>query len=312
MTDLVRILETVRPVAEEYGIAPADLKPCIAYLLDGNGGGAPLRKVAFTIAIELRRIGWAQSEVTKVLAKWATKVGCRQSAVASAVNSAFRKKPGGEWLYLPPGLKKGSTYSETIKPICDDVGCPANCAPFAHVHQGPRSENFGRFEKLGWARYLRQQRRAAAADYYRAVCRLEEDREVAPGAEMLVSYKQLAERAERDYSAAGENLDVLLSHGLLSKFTRGSGSGPHARDRVPSRVRRQVPIPPPPSAALTTGGAPRPPIGAGSPPTTGSPSPPHIGGRQDPSDPARHSKSWGGIPGTAGAFGRKPSKGRRR
>jgi hypothetical protein len=107
----------------------------------------------------------------------------------------------------------------------------------------PRGETFERFERLGWPLVLRKQRHAAAIDYYRAICYLERERGFAAGSMLLTSYRQLATLAGRDARHAGENLRVLYTRGLLTKFERGSGGGPSARDRQPSRLARAVPIP---------------------------------------------------------------------
>ena len=77
--DLVA-LEAVRRVAAEYGIPTGRLKPCIAYLLDGNLSAADRHKVAFTIAIELRGLGWSEERVAQALERWARKIDYRLSA----------------------------------------------------------------------------------------------------------------------------------------------------------------------------------------------------------------------------------------
>jgi hypothetical protein len=96
---------------------------------------------------------------------------------------------------------------------------------------------------------LRRRRRAAAVDVYRGLCLLETDRGFAAGAPLLLSYQLLAERTGRCHQHIGDNLCELYTCGLLTEFERGSGSGPHARDRRASKVRRKVPIPPPPADA---------------------------------------------------------------
>jgi hypothetical protein len=243
-----RALEAVRPVAAEYGIATGVLKPCVAFLLDGNVGGAGRHDAAFVIAIECRRIALTESEAETVLRIWAPKIGYRTSEARRAIRSAYAKKKDGSWKYYPPGVTKkpGSLYDRVLGPICADVGCPANCAPFSNVHRGLRNQGYGHFEHLGWPRALRRIRHAAAADFYRAVCELESERGFAAGAPLFTSYAQLAALAGRDHRHAGNNLDLLLSLGLLRVFERGSGSGPKARDRVASRLVRFVPIPPVP------------------------------------------------------------------
>lgn len=89
--DLVA-LEAVRSVAAEYGIPTGQVKPCIAYLLDGNLPAAGRHEVAFTIAIELRRLDWSEDKVGEALAHWAQKIGYRVSDTRSALKGAFRKE----------------------------------------------------------------------------------------------------------------------------------------------------------------------------------------------------------------------------
>ncbi len=208
-----------------------------------------------------------EADTERVLQRWATRVGYREHDAVRAIRAAFAKTPQGTWRYHPPGLvkKPGTKAGMVLAPICADVDCPANCPPLATVYRGLKGETFARFEQLGWPLVLRRSRRAALADWYRAICELERERNFAPGAPLFVTYRQLAERAGRNYRHAGRYMQHLLDAGLLAEFLRGSGDGPHARNRVASHVRRRVPIPTPQgshlSTAITTGGDPPPHIG---------------------------------------------------
>lgn len=279
----LRALEAVPIVADEYGLPQSGLKPCVAFLLDANVGGAGRHDAAFVIAIECRRLELSEAETEKVLVRWSKKIDFVPRQACKAIRSAYAKAPGGGWRYYPPGVgkKPGGRYAEVLGAICADVGCPANCAPFSGLHRGPRGETFERFEHLGWPLVLRKQRHAAAIDYYRAICDLERERGFAAGSMLLTSYRQLGALAGRDARHAGENLRVLYTRGLLTKFERGSGSGPNARDRQPSRLARAVPIPNVPSrymTAITTDGDAPPWMGGQTPPWVGGEKPPHIGG----------------------------------
>ncbi len=245
-------LEAVNLVAEEYGIPTGDLKPCIAYVLDGNTT-ASLRNCAFTLAIELRRLGRDASDVQKLLERWAKKVGFKQREVSGAVKSGFAKSSSGTWRYHPPGLQKkpGGRYAEVLGDVCAEVGCPANCPAFSKKYQGPVKETYERFELRGWAGYLRRRRFRSDIDVYRAICRSEIRLQLAPGAQILTTYRQLAELAEVHYTTVGDALTRLHQLGLI-EFKAGSGDGPHARNRVASRVRRVVPIPRAPSELPST------------------------------------------------------------
>jgi len=272
-------LEATVLVAAEYGLRTADLKPCVALLLDGNLGGAERHKAAFIIAVECRRMGLEANACARVLRAWSRKIGYRERDAQRAVESAFRRKPNGDWLYPAPGLNKkpGTSYA-ILAPTCETVGCPANCPPFLKLRQGPKAETMQRFEQLGWPEELRRIRRAAAADVYRAICLIERQHGLSPGSPLFASYKKVAEFSGRDHSGIGRLLDVLWRISLLSVFERGSGSGPYARDRHASRIARMVPIPAPSSAllaAIKTGCGPQPQIGGG-------PQPKDIGGGPQP------------------------------
>jgi hypothetical protein len=263
----LRALEAVRSIADEYGLAVGALKPCIAWLLDGNLAAAPRHEAAFVIAIECRRLHLSDAEAGQVLARWAKKIGyVERDARRGIANAYARTENGNHYRYHPPGLekKRGGVYERVLGDICRDVGCPANCAPFQALRRGPRGEGLERFEQLGWPTVLRKQRHTAAADYYRAICLLERKHGFGAGTTLLTSYEQLAELAGRNKRHAGENLRILLTRGLLADFVRGSGSGPHARDRQPSRVARNIPIPNIPAryrAAITTDSERQPEIG---------------------------------------------------
>jgi DNA-binding transcriptional ArsR family regulator len=259
-------LEAVRSVAAECGIPTGDLKPCIAYLLDGNLT-ARERDCAFTLAIELRRLGYSREQVQARLERWARTIGWKTRNVDGAVKSAFLTKPDGGWRYQPPGVKHkpGGTYDRVLGPVCRDVGCPANCPAFSGKFVGQVPETLDRFERLGWPRWLKKRRWHSTVDVYSAICRREKQIGLAPGVELRTTYRQLAELADVDHTTVGDALRRLAELGLV-EFTPGSGDGPHARNRVASRVRRVVPIPDPPKPghplpACTTGGQRRPDIG---------------------------------------------------
>lgn len=245
----MRALAAISLVAAEYGIPKSGLKPCIAYLLDGNVGHAALSESGFVIAMEMRRLGFTEAETERLLNRWGKKVHAKTRITRSAIKSAWRKDSAGNWHYHPPGLRKkpGRVYDRVLSAICAEVECPMKCGAFAGTHRGPRGEDLKRFEQLGWPIALRKQRHAAAADYYKAICVLETRHGLGAGAELRTSYKQLAEIAGRDPRHAGDNLRVLYTRGLLAEFERGRGSGPKARDRQPTRIKRRVPIPTPPS-----------------------------------------------------------------
>ena len=224
------------------------MKPCVAVVLDGNLGGADRHEAAFVVAIECRALGLDEAATADVLAAWARKIGYRERDATRAIRNAFAKDSRGRWQYHPPGLTKrpGTTFGRVLAPTCADVGCPQNCGPLADVYRGPQSETFEKFKRLGRPTFLRRKRLDAAVDFYGALCELEAMRGIAPGGPVRASYAQLGKAAERHPTKAGKNLDRLLVLGLLAEFEHGSGSGPYARDRSASLVRRAVPIPEPP------------------------------------------------------------------
>jgi hypothetical protein len=246
--DQVAILEACRRVAAEYGWPTRDLKPCIACLLDGNIGGAGRHEAAFLIALETRRLEMAPERAERVLRRWARKAEYNPRLAERALKAAQRKRADGSWAYWPPGLvkKPGSLAGRVLLPYCEEAGCPQNCPPLAEVARGGAGGTLARYKALGWPAYLRQRRRAATDDIYQEIARLEGERGISAGGPIRTSFKQLAERNGRHYSSVGKHLDFLFEVGLLAVFERGSGSGPNARDRRGSLVRRNVPIPAPP------------------------------------------------------------------
>src|SRR4051794_25829473 len=105
-------LEAIKRVRQEYGI-PCE-KPCVAYLLDQGASNGARHDEAFVLALELRRLGVDAEQTERALNKWAVKRGCPRRYVRAAVRSAFRRNPGGGWVYHSPGLTKrpGSRAAE--------------------------------------------------------------------------------------------------------------------------------------------------------------------------------------------------------
>ena len=227
------------------------MKPCVAFLLDGNIGGASRHDAAFVIAIECRRIGLTKMEAEAVLTRWAYKIGYSSRSATRAIRSGYGKKPDGTWRYYPPGVTKkpGSKYESVLGATCIDVGCPANCAPFANVHRGLRATwAISHFEHLGWPKALRKIRHAPPPTITAPSVSWSSSVASRPARRCSRPTRNSQPSPERDRRHAGDNLDVLLrTLGLLRKFERGSGSGPHASDRVASRVVRADPIPPVPA-----------------------------------------------------------------
>ena len=240
------------PVApREYGIPTGELKPCVAVLLDGNLGGAERHTAAFIIAMECRRIGHDEADTERVLSRWARRIGYRE-ARRPARHQERPPENRGRQVALPPRPDSPRSWAAPTR-SCNPpartpvAGCPANCAPLAHLRGDARyaAETYLRFTKLGWPTALRQHRHEAAVDYYRALCELERQRGIGYGLPLFVTYRQLAERAHRAYQKAGAALTVLQTLGLLETFEPGSGSGPHARDRKASlALPARCPFPP--------------------------------------------------------------------
>ena len=238
------VLEAVVPVAKEYGLPQAGLKPCIAYHLDGNlPYGIARHNVAFTLAVELRELTDADEPTMRcALTRWARKIGYSERDAARAIRSALRKQQG-EWKYKRPGLVKrpGSPYAETLSPICEAVGCPANCSRYRDVYVGMPSETFQMFERQGWADVFRRRRQYGALAVYRALCAREKQLSFSPGVRLFVSYQQLAALAGCDKRTVGRELRRLSELGLITfvpGFRAASNGGKHA-----SEVTRTTPIP---------------------------------------------------------------------
>jgi hypothetical protein len=244
--DVIAALEAVKRYTVALDLPSRQLKNCIACFLDGNLGGAGRHEAAFCIAIELRRMELPEGRAREVVEAWARDIGYSSRDAVRGVTSAYRRDNRGNWKYWPPGLHKaGQRYRHALKPLCDALGCPTSCLPFADQFAGPRGQDFLVFEQLGWPRYLNRLRQRASVDVYRVLCNLEKTRGFAEGARFYTHYRQLAERAHIDPTTAGRALRQLRSRQLI-EFEPGSGSGPRAADRKASRVRRVIPIPKPP------------------------------------------------------------------
>ena len=239
----VRALELVRPIAGEYGLETGDLKPCIAYLLDGNLGVYKPARAAWVIAIELRRMGRAPRDTEVILQKWAwlTGITISQGDLAGAVRNAFKKTPRGDWHYRAPGLRKTSPAYAPLQPLCDSLGCPNQCPPLCSRSPGNCGETFKRFGDLGWPNYLKRKRHSAAVLIYRELCDREGELGLAPGHEIHIADVQLAELTGSSRQHIGTHLRWLHELGLLATLRRGSRRrGEQARATT---VARAVPIP---------------------------------------------------------------------
>ena len=258
--------EAVVVVTGDYGLTPGRVKPCVAYLLDGNSSAQGRHNEAFVLGLECRSIGLDQQAAEAVVARWASKISYSHRNAFRAVRDAFKRKPGGEYRYFTPGLvkKPGTVAGQVLAPICADVGCPQNCPPLAGQWQGPRTETFERFCGHGWPAYLKRLRQQRAVDVYRGITVCEQQLGIAPGAELKTTYQQIADiEAIPSKSTVGNSLQALDTLGLI-EFTPGGGDGPNARNRYASLVQRVVPIPTPPAsqlAAITTGTVTQPYIG---------------------------------------------------
>jgi hypothetical protein len=231
-------LEAVRPVAAEYGIGTADLKPCVALVLDGNIGGSARHECAFVIAMELRRLGWPPAKIEAALTRWARKIGYSEHEARRAIRGAFG--PRG---YYPPGLTKrlGTSYERVLAPTCAHVGCPQNCPPFRGRVRSVRREGVETFRRLGWPAVLRRRRQNAALATYEAICSLELLNGVQRNEPLLTSYRQLARMIETPHwSTARRGLVTLDRHGLLT-YKPGKARTPADPSREPSRIWRIAP-----------------------------------------------------------------------
>src|SRR5439155_10869175 len=101
--------------------------------LDGNIP-ADRHKAAFCIAVELGRMRVPMLRAQEIVRRWARDIGYSQRAAERGVKSAYERTPSGDFRYLPPGFNKaGPVYAETLGPLCQIIGCPDKCTPFAGV-----------------------------------------------------------------------------------------------------------------------------------------------------------------------------------
>jgi hypothetical protein len=251
MTDLVSTLERIPAVAADYGLPTAEMKTCITAILSGAAGVAERHQAAFTLAAEFRRMGLDQRQAERALAQWARTIGYGVRAAQRQARFAYRKNPGGDWRYPPPGLKNrpGGTYDRVISPLCREFGCPANCPAFSSRRRsGKLGEGYERFVQLGWPAALG--RRRGVGDTYRAICRREEEIEWTPGDAFHVAHDQLVARTDhRSRTTVRRHLIWLAETGLIT-YIEGSG---RKGERRASQIARVVPLPAPSVPALRTG-----------------------------------------------------------
>jgi hypothetical protein len=237
----IRVLEALPRMQNEYGLTKLR-KPCVAVLLDL--GAADRHQAAWLIAVEVRDSGYDEEVAERVLRRWGKRIGYSEHDAVRPIRNAFLRDGGGQWKYHGIGLTKkpGTWASNVLSPICESVGCPARCPAFMRLAEGLDREGYEAFDEIGWTAFFRKKRRAAAADYYKAICTLEEERRFRPGSPLFTSSRHLATLARRDQRHAKENLELLRAHGLI-EYRPGSGSGPHAKDRVAGFVQRAIPVP---------------------------------------------------------------------
>jgi hypothetical protein len=105
------------------------------------------------------------------------------------------------------------------------------------------ADSYERFRELGWPALCRRLRRPCACNVYAAIIVLEQEC-CAAGTPVEASTAALARISGCDRRWVADQLRLLARLGLLSVHVPGRRRGP-GRDRQPTIVARQIPIPSP-------------------------------------------------------------------
>jgi hypothetical protein len=261
----IRALESVVQMAAEYRLPQGELKPCVAYILDGNLGAAARHEAAFILGLECRRMGLTEERALGVVRAWARRIDYNPRTAASSAAAAWKRKANGDFKYHAPGRTKGRVATAVLDPICRDVGCPEQCPPLQRTRRPSGRGDEMLLHEYGWTQLLQRRRMLGALQTYRAICVREAELEWVPGRPFHVTHQQLAERAVHgDKKAVARHLRLLADLGLI-QYEAGSGAPGARRASVVARV---VPVPRPGAPGVTTairaGGVGTPDIGGAS------------------------------------------------
>ncbi len=199
---------------------PAEIKPCIANLIDGESA-AKKGINPFIIACELHRVGKSEKQIEKVL----TGLGISYSKMQSAVRSAAT----GKYSYGCPRLEGFNLCLYQKR---------KDCWWYERIPRARRTEaNEHDFWRYGWPKKLGH----AATIVYLALKELEEKKRYAKGGRLFVSRDNLSELTGVSPPWVIKCCERLKKEGLI-RFRKGKQ---HLWYGEASEIWRVIPIPRP-------------------------------------------------------------------
>ena len=201
---------------------PADIKPCIAKLLDGRSPGINDGINSFIVACELHRVGWSERKIEAAL----TRCGVRQSKVSDDVKSATT----GRYNYGCPSLF--SEYGLCL------YKHRSECWWYRKIpKQNQKSHREEDFWRYGWPRRLNH----AVSMVYQALGQIEKRKRRRAGDRLYVSRRQLSNMSGVSPRWVMNCCEKLKQVGLI-EFKKGRQ---HKWYGEASKVQRIIPIPRP-------------------------------------------------------------------
>jgi len=230
-------LEAVKRHADEWGVLPQELKPCVAAMIDEGvpRGSHPVNPNAacHIIACELRRLDHDEPTALACCREWQAGTASVSSRlgdgeIRKTVRSAFRS----DYTY---GCGLGG-------PLYNSGYCLGHQeCPYYQQLGGSRKPRDMDFFEFGWPARLMG---SAACRVYTAIIAIEQKRGC-PGGTTFADYRLLQKYSGVTIGHMRETLEYLQEVGLIT-FTAGQpGRSRHAA----TEIQRVVPIPEPPKPA---------------------------------------------------------------
>lgn len=219
MEDIIR-LEQFEEIRGKLRL-PADIKPCIAQLLDGYSPLSRNGLTPFIVACELDRVGQNEGKIEALLIR----LGVSQSKARNAVKSAAT----GRYSYGCPRLE--------VEGLCLYEN-RSECWWWQKIpKQSEKRFREWDFWRFGWPKRLD----SAVALVYFAIGEIERRRGMCPGSCLFVSRKELAGIAGRSLPWVIKCCEKLKNVGLID-FKKGRQ---HRWYGQAGELRRVIPIPRP-------------------------------------------------------------------
>ena len=210
---------------------PKDIRPCISNLLltEVAKGDYPDRKrVGLFIAVELRRIGFKDSEVEVRVDHWNN--GNEPPLPACDIRGVLKQSDKGNG---KGGYKYSPGCNNDMQEYCVDKDL---CFYYKNNFQKSKKTVEPDYIKLGWQNKLNI---GQTLLLFHTIPALEKRREFKRGSKMYVSYRELSYLSGINIRYIGPYLRKLANHGLI-EFVPGQ---PRIWEKKASEVKRVIPAP---------------------------------------------------------------------